>query len=302
MPPLTKTPQPLSALPDLIRVQEAFSHCERLTRAHYENFPVGSLLVPRAKRRYVWAIYSFARIADDYADEGYDKPITPVERLRALEDWEAQLHTCTVDEPLNPVFVAMAATIRDLDIPVSLLEDLLSAFKQDVIKKRYSDFSELVDYCRRSANPIGRLILLVFGYRARELDEHSDSICTALQLANFWQDVSVDVAKDRIYLPLDAMNRWGVTENDIRAGRFSPEYAGMLAEHIRLTRELFAKGRPLCEMVTGRLRYELRLTWLCGMRILERLEAQGFDTLSRRPVIDKTDQVGLLAKALFNRL
>ncbi len=280
----------------------AFSFCERLARSQYENFPVASLLLPKAKRRYVYAIYAFARIADDFADEGYDTPISTAERLDALENWGRQLRNCKHGDPEDPVFVALAATIRDLDIPMSLLEDLLSAFKQDVVKRRYLNFSELLDYCRRSAHPIGRLVLLIFGYRDRSLDALSDSICTALQLANFWQDVSVDMEKGRIYLPMDEMAKYGVTEDDIGSRRFSREYAEMLSSHISRTRLLFAEGRPLCEMVAGRLRYELRLTWLGGMRVLERIEDRGYDTLSARPVIDTTDRVGLLARALFNRL
>lgn len=281
---------------------QAFAHCEGLARAHYENFPVGSILIPKAKRKYVYAIYAFARIADDYADEDHDKGVTTGERLDRLEDWGQKLEDCAQGRATNPVFVALRATIKDLDIPLDLFRDLLSAFTQDVVKRRYNDFSEVLDYCRRSANPIGRLILLLFGYRDPALDRLSDKICTALQLTNFWQDVSVDIEKDRIYLPLDEMRKYGVTEDEIRARRFSKRYADLLRFQVERTREMFADGRDLCEMVTGRLRYELRLTWLGGMRILEKIEEGDYDTLGSRPAIEKRDKVALITRAVLMKL
>lgn len=285
-----------------VDVDEAFVYCEKLASSHYENFPVGSRLVPKTKRRYVYAIYAFARIADDFADEQYEADLSEADRLAALTDWERQLDECLTGRASHPIFLALATAIHDLQLPSSPFRDLLSAFRQDVVKRRYSSFSEILDYCSRSANPIGRLVLLLFGYRESELHALSDRICTALQLINFWQDVPVDIAKDRIYLPLDEMAQFGVTEDDLRARRFTPAYASLLSYQVERTRRMLADGRLLPEGVSGRLRYELRLTWLGGMRILERIAAIGFDTLNARPTITNVDKAGLLVRALLNRL
>lgn len=280
-------------------VGEAFAHCEQLARAHYENFPVGSLLVPRPLRRHVYSIYAFARTADDFADEDYEaKGLQEAERLAALDDWEQKLMACYHGQADHPVFIALAATIRELQLPLPLFSDLLSAFKQDVVKRRYADFDEVLDYCTRSANPIGRLILLLFGYRDEYLHQLSDHICTGLQLANFWQDVAVDIKKDRVYLPQNEMAGYGVSVDELRAGRFSEEYAALLRFQVARTRELFARGHPLPELVQGRLRYELRLTWHGGMRVLEKIEALGYDTLGQRPAISTADKLLLLVRTI----
>lgn len=280
---------------------EAYDYCERMARSHYENFPVGSLLVPAGVRRHVYSIYAFARTADDFADEGYGSGIDEAARLASLDDWERRLEDCARGRAIDPVFVALAETIRELDLPVQLLRDLLSAFRQDVVKRRYADFDEVMDYCRRSANPVGRLILLLFGHRDDRLFRLSDNICTALQLANFWQDVAVDIAKDRVYLPVDEMARFGVTGDDLRDRRFSERYASLLKFQVERTREIFEQGRLLPSLVGGRLSVELRLTWLGGMRVLERIEELGYDTLNRRPVITGLDKTMLLARALISR-
>lgn len=241
-----------------------------LHSAHYENFPVASLLLPRAMRPHVAAVYAFARTADDFADEG-DR--TPAERLRLLDRWRQRLHglneSPAPDEPPQTVeiFLALRATIRDRSLPLELFEDLLSAFRQDVTVSRYESWDELLDYCRRSANPVGRLVLRIAGYRDAALDAQSDDICTALQLTNFWQDVKVDAARGRVYLPR------GET----------------LAGAARRTRQLFERGRPLCDAVRGRLRHELRATWLGGVRILDRLEDAHFDPVAARPRLTAAD-------------
>lgn len=279
-------------------VSEAFAYCERMARTHYENFPVGSLLVPRRLRPHVYSIYAFARTADDFADEGYDTPLGLSERLQALADWQRQLEDCDAGRAAHPVFIALAETVSELQLPVQLFRDLLSAFTQDVTKRRYADFDEVLDYCRRSANPVGRLILLLFGYRDQRLHELSDRICTALQLANFWQDVAVDLQKDRVYLPQDEMARFGYSEAQLQAREFNARFAALMKYQVERTRALFMAGRPLPELVRGRLRYELRLTWHGGMRILEQIEGQGYDTLSRRPKITKTDKLRLLLRTI----
>jgi phytoene synthase len=271
-----------------------------MARAHYENFPVGSLLIPKPLRKHVYSIYAFARTADDFADEGYETSgLTEAERLAALDDWQRRLEDCYARKADHPVFIALAATVKELNLPVKLLGDLLSAFRQDVVKRRYANFDEVLDYCTRSANPVGRLILLLFGYRDEHLHQLSDHICTALQLANFWQDVAVDIGKDRVYLPEDEMARFGVSVDDLRQGRFSDRYAALLKHQVDRTWGLFKQGRPLPETVRGRLKYELRLTWFGGTRILERIEALGYDTLHRRPTISTFDKLRLLGRTVF---
>jgi len=282
-------------------VEEAFLYCERVARAHYENFPVGSVLVPAAIRKHVYSIYAFARTADDFADEGYDGDLTVETRLALLEDWRRQLDSCVRGIANHPVFVALSATIDELNLPVGLFEDLLSAFTQDVVKNRYRDFGEVIDYCRRSADPVGRLMLALFGHRDAELDRMSDSICTGLQLANFWQDVSVDILKDRIYLPEDEMSEFGVTADDLRSGRLSDGFRSLMKFQVDRTRGIFEKGRGLPKRLSGRLAVEMRLTWLGGMRILDRIRLQGYDTLSRRPVITGADKVRLVFQAILTR-
>lgn len=280
-------------------VAEAFAYCERMARTHYENFPVGSLLAPKRLRKHVYSVYAFARTADDFADEGYETgELTETQRLAALDDWEQKLEDCYRSRAEHPVFVALAETAKELRLPIQLFRDLLSAFKQDVVKRRYANFDEVLDYCARSANPVGRLILLLFGYRDERLHELSDCICTALQLTNFWQDVEVDIHKDRVYLPQDEMARFGVSVDDLREKRFSERYAALLKFQVERTREMFDRGKPLPDLVSGRLAVELRLTWLGGTRILERIEEMGYDTLNARPKISTADKIALLARAL----
>jgi squalene synthase HpnC len=280
----------------------AFAYCERLTRSHYENFPVGSFLIPAARRRHVYSIYAFARIADDFADENYDQADwTQEKRLAALNEWEAQLVACYRGHASHPVFVALGATARELDLPAQLFHDLLAAFKQDVVQRRYHDFADVLAYCQRSANPVGRLILRLFDYHDARLDERSDFICTALQLANFWQDVAVDIAKDRVYLPQTDLERFGVHVADLEERRCTPAYRDLMKFQVERTRDLFLRGRDLPALVRGRLAVELRLTWHGGMRILELIERQRYDTLSARPKLKRFDKLLLLARTLFRR-
>jgi phytoene synthase len=247
-------------------VNESYAVCLRLARSHYENFPVASWLLPARMRPHIAAIYAFARTADDFADEG---ALDDRERLKRLDDWEAQLDGSSD----HPVFVALRNTIDECALEPQRFRDLISAFKQDVVKKTYADWPELIDYCRRSANPIGRLVLGVAGYRDSRLAEKSDAVCTALQLVNFWQDVNRDRAKGRDYLPNELVDRFG---------------AAARTEAGRRTRALFNDGRGVADAVKGRLALELRATWLGGVRILERLEAVDFDP-ARRPSLGFAD-------------
>ena len=275
-----------------LTLDEAFARCEARARAHYENFPVG-LFVPRDKRRYVHALYAFARAADDFADEAAYEGM----RQEKLDQWEARLHAAYDGNAEDPIFMALAETVRRVGIPKSLLLDLLSAFRQDTTKNRYETWDELVDYCRRSADPVGRLVLLVFGYREPELPPLSDAVCTGLQLANHWQDIAVDLRKDRIYVPRELLTRYGVAEWDLNAGRVNEAFRDLMGELIHRTRALFARGRPLCDRVGPDLRFELRLTWLGGSGILDRIEDVGHDVFRRRPHYGSLAKLGLAWRA-----
>ena len=266
-------------------LEEAFAYCEARTKAHYENFPVG-LFVPRARRPYVYAIYTFARAADDFADE----PIYEGVRQQKLEQWEALLEAAYRGEAEGPIFVALAETVRKLEVPKQLLLDLLSAFKQDTVKSRYASWEELIDYCRRSANPVGRLVLHVFEEKDPALPPLSDAICTGLQLANHWQDLALDLGKDRIYVPRELLAAHGVPEWDLNAGRVTDGFRSLMQELIRRTRSLFDRGRPLCDCIGRELSFEMRLTWLGGSGILDAIERAGYDVFRRRP------RYGLVAK------
>jgi phytoene synthase len=304
MPLPTTMDEPKSTAP--MTVPEAYEACTRIAKAHYENFPVG-WLVPRELQPHVHAVYAFARTADDLADEGYASGgpgsgiMLPAERIAALEDWERQLVAPPGTSGLHFIFVALHETIRRFDLPLSLFTDLLSAFKQDVVKRRYADFAEVQDYCRRSANPIGRLVLLLHGHREPELHRLADHICTGLQLANFWQDVGVDLEKDgRMYLPEDGRATYGVTEEALFERRANDAYRRLLKFEVDRARDIFKQGEPLTKYLRGKLRLEIRLTWLGGTTILQKIEALDYDTLTRRPVIAKTDYMKLLAKALIS--
>lgn len=279
-----------------LTLDEAFAHCEARARAHYENFPVG-LFVPKDKRRYVHALYAFARAADDFADErAYEG-----QRREKLDEWEARLHACYRGEAEDPIFMALRETVRRLEIPQQLLLDLLSAFRQDVVQSRYESWDELLDYCRRSADPVGRLVLLVFDQRDAALAPLSDAICTGLQLANHWQDLAIDLQKDRLYVPRELLLRFDVRESDLLEARLGEGYRALMAELVGRTRALFAKGRPLCDRVGRELRFEMRLTWLGGTSVLERIEAVGYDVFRRRPRHGLLAKLGLARRALFWR-
>jgi phytoene synthase len=279
-------------------VDKSFRYCERLAQSHYENFPVGSALVPRRLRKYFYAIYAFARTADDFADEGYGESVSERERLGLLARWSDLLHESVEGRAAHPIFIALAETRARFNLPVELFEDLISAFTQDVTVRGYETFSELLDYCRRSANPIGRLILALFGHEDRQMLLWSDALCTALQLANHWQDVAIDIQKDRIYLPAEDLRAFQVTEADIRRGEVAPELVRLMAFEVARARELLTSGKPLCLAVGGRLGLELRAVWLGGWRILDRMEGVGYDVFKRRPVITSADKLRILISAI----
>jgi hydroxysqualene synthase len=286
-------------------LDRAYTICAELARHHYENFPVASMLVPKRMRRAVTAVYAFARRADDFADEpGY----SDAERLRLLDEWHERLvgaaaGSTTAESPDDLIFVAVADSMQAHDLPVALFADLLSAFRQDVRVKRYQTWNDVLDYCARSANPVGRLVLRIAGHRDEALDRASDALCTALQLTNFWQDFARDWASGRLYVPIADRDAAGACEADLdRAAAtiaaapavativpMPPAWTAVLREMAQRTRLLFAEGRPVCDGVQGRLRYELRMTWLGGTRILDRLEAAGFEIFAHRPTLTARD-------------
>jgi squalene synthase HpnC len=274
---------------------DAFAACEALARKHYENFPVASLLLPRALRGFVAAVYAFARTADDFADEG----TLPVEeRLRLLDDWEEKLQACYNGDVDHPVFAALRATVRATGLPQEPLRALLRAFRMDVTRARYATFDELLGYCTDSANPVGRLVLHIFGASTAETIPLSDHICTALQLANLWQDVALDYAGGRMYIPLEDFRRFGYTEEDLARGLPDDRFRALLRFQVERTRRLFTAGAPLIGCTRGRLRMELAATLRGGRAILEGIEREGYDTLSRRPVLRRTDTMLMVWEAL----
>ncbi len=270
----------------------AYAACLRLARQHYENFPVASRLLPRAVRPHIAAVYAFARIADDFADEG-DRSAEA--RLALLDDWQDRLDRAAAGQVVrdgsdaSDIFVAVGETMRTCQLDRALFDDLLSAFRQDVIVHRYAGWGDLLDYCRRSANPVGRLVLRINGYRHPTLDEQSDAICTALQLTNFWQDVERDWAKGRLYVPGELWQPAGAAEVDLARGRMTPPWRRALRDAAARTRALFGAGQSVADAVRGRLAWELRATWAGGVRILDRLEAADFDVFRARPSLGWRD-------------
>ncbi len=292
--------------PDLSLVR-AYGTCLRIVRAHYENFPVASWLLPAGMRPHVAAVYAFARYADDFADEGERQAD---ERLALLHDWQTRLGNAVrgdeetgatsgseSDDERDQVFVAVADTIRRHQLPVSLFEDLLSAFRQDVTVNRYQSWSDLLDYSRRSANPVGRLVLRLAGYRDERLDTASDSVCSALQLTNFLQDLVVDWRRDRLYVPREVYEAHGADADGLGGNTLPDTWRAVVEEMVGRIRSMFDDGRPVCDAMRGRLGLELRLTWLGGRRILDRLELSRYDPFVSRPTLGLSDGLPIFWKA-----
>lgn len=254
---------------------------------HYENFPVASILLPRHIRRAVEIIYNFARQADDIADEG---DLSNQERLEKLDEFRAELHRFGTDEDAHsPLFEALASIVEKFQLPVQLLHDLLDAFSQDVIKKRYATYDELLEYCRRSANPVGRLLLHLYGAATPQNLRYSDQICTSLQLINFWQDVAKDYSIGRIYIPQDEMARYGVTETHIADAVADSDWQKLMQFQVQRAREMMLSGAPLGTILSGRIGLEMRLIIAGGNRILNKLEKTNYDIYRHRPVLRPLD-------------
>jgi len=277
---------------------EAQEYCRRLARSHYENFSVASWFLPERLRQDFFNVYAYCRISDDLGDEVGDAKAS----LSLLDQWEAELDACYAGSPRHPVFVALAETVRKCEIPKQTFVDLLTAFRQDQRVSRYSTFEDVLRYCRYSANPVGRLVLYVCGYRDAERQALSDFTCTALQLANFWQDVSPDYANGRIYLPLEDLRGFGVTEDDIAAQRNTSAFCDMMRFEVERAREWFGRGLPLVEKVDRELALDIELFSRGGQEILNAIEAQGYNVLGRRPAISKARKLRLVARAAWEKI
>ncbi len=316
---------PEYAIPDRApSLEESRAYCRRLARSHYENFSVATWFLPARLHQHFYNLYAYCRISDDLGDEVGD----PRQSLALLDQWEAELNATYLslaeppprdirrdvetlrpeDSPSNPafprhpVFVALRETIRELDIPRHPFADLLTAFRQDQRVARYEAFQDVLAYCRYSANPVGRLVLYLCGYRDDQRQQLSDCTCTALQLANFWQDVAVDYAKGRIYLPLADLRRFGVAEEVIASRRATPEFIELMRFQVARAREWFARGLPLASLVDPELAIDIELFTRGGQEILNAIERQGFDVLRRRPVISKGRKLLLVGRAAMRRL
>ena len=272
---------------------KAYAYCQRLATSHYENFTVASWLLPRALRPHVHAVYAYCRGVDDLGDEAEG------DRPALLDDWEAELRRCFDGDAQQPAFVALQETIRRFDIPPEPFLRLIEANRMDQRVNRYRTFTDLQAYCQNSANPVGHLVLYLFGYRDEERQRLSDATCTALQLTNFWQDVRRDLDKGRIYIPLEEMERFGYGEEELLAARFDGRLRALMAFQVRRTRELFRSGLELIPRVRGRLRLDLRLFSLGGLAVLDAIENIGYDVLNRRPKLSRARKALLALRGLL---
>jgi squalene synthase HpnC len=279
-------------------LQEAYAYCERLARTHYENFSVATWFLPKRLRQHFFNVYAYCRISDDLGDETGDR----VASLQLLDEWEAELNACYSGAPRHPAFVALAGTVQQFEIPRQTFADLLTAFRQDQSTTRYQTFDDLLGYCRYSANPVGHLVLYLCGYRDAERQELSNFTCTALQLANFWQDVSVDFSKGRIYLPLEDLMKYDVSEDDIRTGQNTKQFCEMMRFEVQRAREWFDRGLPLISKVSRELAIDLELFSRGGQEILNTIERQRYAVLGNRPAISKSRKLALVARAALHKL
>jgi squalene synthase HpnC len=290
---------PAYAIPDQAPSEaEAREYCRRLARSHYENFSVASWFLPARLRQHFFNLYAYCRISDDLADEVGDTASS----LELLDQWETELNACYDAHPRHPVFVALAETVRKFEIPKHEFADLLTAFRRDQTVSRYETFKDLLGYCRYSANPVGHLVLYLCGYRDSERQLLADYTCTALQLANFWQDVSADFLKGRIYLPLEDLRRFGVGETVIRDGVNTSAFCKMIAFEVERAREWFDQGLPLIRRVDRALAVDIELFSRGGQEILNSIERQHYAVLGRRPAISKARKLALVARAALGKL
>jgi len=279
-------------------LEEAQEYCRRLARTHYENFSVATWFLPKKLRQDFLNVYAYCRISDDLGDEVGDATAA----LALLDEWQTELDACYDGSPRHPVFVALAETVKKFDIPKHEFSDLLIAFRQDQTITRFETFDDVLAYCRYSANPVGHLVLYLCGYHDPERQQLSDYTCTALQLANFWQDVSVDYAKGRIYLPLEDLRRYSVSEEDIQQNRNTPAFLEMMKFEVERARQWFDRGLSLVSKVDGDLAVDIELFSRGGQEILKAIERQNFAVLGRRPVISKARKLALVGHAALGKL
>lgn len=279
-------------------IEEARKYCAHLARTHYENFSVATWFLPQRLRQHFCNVYAYCRISDDLGDEVGDTTAS----LALLDQWQRELDACYDGAPKHPVFVALAETVRQFDIPKHEFSDLLIAFRQDQTVTRFETFNDVLGYCHYSANPVGHLVLYLCGYRDAERQRLSDFTCTALQLANFWQDVSVDYAKGRIYLPLEDLRRFGVTEAEIAKEQNTPAFCAMMKFEVERARDWFHQGLPLIGKVNRELAIDLDLFSRGGLEILNAIERQGYAVLGNRPAISKGRKLGLVARAAMAKV
>ena len=279
-------------------LEDAYAYCERLARSHYENFSVATWFLPKRLRQHFYNVYAYCRISDDLGDETGDRDAS----LQLLDEWECELNACYEGNPRHPVFVALAGTVREFEIPKQTFADLLTAFRQDQRVTRYESFDDLLGYCHYSANPVGHLVLYLCGYRDGERQQLSDYTCTALQLANFWQDVSADYEKGRIYLPLEDMRKYNVTETDIAGSQNTGAFREMMRFEVQRAREWFSLGLPLARNVSRELATDIELFSRGGQEILNAIERQDYAVLGHRPIISKQRKLALVARAAFQKL
>jgi squalene synthase HpnC len=288
-----EAPETLVAAPPC-SIDDAFRECERIARAHYENFTLGSRLLPRPLRRHIAAVYAYARTADDFADEDPDA----ARALAALDGWERELEGCYAGHPRHPIFVALAETVREFAIPIEPFRDLLTAFRMDVRFAGFATFDDLLFYCRHSANPVGHLVLYLFGHGDAERQARADDICTALQLTNFWQDLAVDLRKGRVYLPREDMARFGYGPDDLARQATTPEFRALMTFECARARGLFERGLVLADMLARREGREVRLFAGGGLAILDRLAAVQYDVFRARPALSRWTKIALVARAV----
>jgi squalene synthase HpnC len=279
-------------------LQEAYAYCERLARTHYENFSVATWFLPKRLRQHFFNLYAYCRISDDLGDETGDTEAS----ILLLDEWETELNACYAGSPRHPVFVALAGTVREFASPKHEFSDLLRAFRQDQSVVRYESFDDLLAYCRYSANPVGHLVLYLGGYHDPERQQLSDYTCTALQLANFWQDVSADFQKGRIYLPLEDLRQYGVSESNIAGQQNTPEFIELMRFEVQRARGWFDRGLPLVGKVSRELALDIELFSRGGQEILNAIERQGYAVLGNRPAISKSRKLALVARAALHKL
>ncbi len=289
-------PETLSSL--RLSPAQAHAYCSRLTRTHYENFSVATLLLPRRLLRHFHGVYAYCRWADDLADETGGGP----RALELLRWWKQELLRCYDGQARHPVMIALRSTIERFKIPPQPFLDLLFAFEQDQLVKRYPAYEQLLNYCRYSANPVGHLVLYLCEAFTPERAALSDHVCTALQLANFWQDVNRDLDIGRVYLPEEDMKRFGYPREDLRARKFTPAFADLMRFEVDRTRDLFYRGYPLVERMPPDIQSDIELFIRGGLGILKKIEEQGYDVWRRRPALTKIEKATLLGGALWRRL